>query len=257
MKFVGDLKILKKEFLTDDVFRMVLENHKNSNIQPGQFYNIEVNKTLSPMLKRPISVATFNDSEIEFLVKVVGEGTKLLSEFEVGDSINVMGPLGHGYEKKDDYKKALFLGAGIGVAPIKQMLAEFEGEKTTIVGFRDEPYDVSSFQSLSDQVFTVSENSEADYKGYVTDVLKEKLDTTYDVVYACGPDIVLHMTRDICAEKGVEVQLLMESKMACGIGACLVCTCKVKSESNPLDYEHVRTCKEGPMFYGDEVIFDA
>ncbi len=75
------------------------------------------------------------------------------------------------------------------------------------------------------------------------------------MVFACGPHPMLKTVNQVCHEQGTPVQLLMEERMACGIGACLVCTCKVKDSNK--DYKNVRTCKEGPVFYGEEVLFDA
>ena len=170
-----------------------------------------------------------------------------------------MGPLGNGFDT-GNHKKVLLVGGGIGVAPIKGLGEFLEKDSVnikTLLGFRDTPYMLEAFRAFSDEVVIVSENDKDYRQGYITLPLEELLanqNENFDMIYACGPLVMLKSVQKICAQFNVPVQLLMEEKMACGIGACLVCTCKTKE--GDFGFKHSRMCLDGPMFYGDEVIFD-
>ena len=257
MKFNGKVTILSKQWLQADVFQITVSRPEQmEEIRPGQFFNFITSKSGAPLLRRPISVSYFDQHIIEFTIKVIGAGTRLLSEFEVAQEIEIMGPLGNGFEILPA-KYILIVGGGIGVAPVKGLYQKWTDENTqidVILGYRETPYLEEAFKRPNQTITIVSEKDSQYRNGYVTEPFVEKInDVKYDMIYACGPEIMLKSLAKICADKNQPIQLLMEEKMACGIGACLVCTCKVKK--NDFEYKHVRTCKEGPMFYGSEVIF--
>lgn len=259
MKFNGSVKIIERKQLQQDVFQIKVERPSMiEEILPGQFFNIVASNTGYPLLRRPISVSGLSADVIEFTVKVLGTGTQALSEYEVGESIVIMGPLGNGFEQKSE-KRVLLVGGGIGIAPIKGLLEQLAPQAVSvdvILGFRDEPYLVEMFSVHASSLTLVSEHDASFRLGYVTQPFVEHIEAnTYDMIYACGPEAMLKTLAGICNSRELPIQLLMEEKMACGIGACLVCTCKVKQ--GDFGFKHVRMCKEGPMFYGSEVIFDA
>jgi dihydroorotate dehydrogenase electron transfer subunit len=259
MKFNGSVKIIERKQLQHDVFQIIVERpNMIEEILPGQFFNIVASNTGYPLLRRPISISSFSEDVIEFTVKVLGTGTQALSEYEVGDAIVLMGPLGNGFEQKGE-KRVLLVGGGIGIAPIKGLLEQLSPQAVSVdvvLGFRDEPYLVEMFSAHASSLTLVSEYDASFRLGYVTQPFIEYIEAnTYDMIYACGPEAMLKTLAGICNSHELPIQLLMEEKMACGIGACLVCTCKVKQ--GDFGFKHVRMCKEGPMFYGSEVIFDA
>ncbi len=259
MKFNGIVKIIDRKQLQQDVFQIkVVRPNVIEEILPGQFFNIVASNTGYPLLRRPISVSGYSTDVIEFTVKVLGTGTQALSEYEVGETIVLMGPLGNGFEQKGE-KRVLLVGGGIGIAPIKGLLEKFASQAVSVdvvLGFRDEPYLVEMFSAHASTLTLVSEYDASFRLGYVTQPFIEYIDANaYDMIYACGPEAMLKTLAGICNHRELPIQLLMEEKMACGIGACLVCTCKVKQ--GDFGFKHVRMCKEGPMFYGSEVIFDA
>lgn len=259
MKFNGNVAVLEKEWLADDVFKIIVQRHESmGQIIAGQFFNIKASPYGYPMLNRPISVSDFSETTIEFTIKVLGDGTKQLSAYEVGDVIEMMGPLGNGFSVTPA-KKILLVGGGIGIAPLKKLcyLPEFANTEIHVVlGFRDKPYFLEAFKEKAVHFEVVSEREAGYRNGFVTEPLKELLDShNYDMVFSCGPQKMLENVAKILVEKEVKGQVLMEEKMACGIGACLVCTCKIKDEEK--GFKHKRMCKDGPMFFADEVIFDA
>ena len=257
MKFSGTVKVLSVSFINEDTVQIVVNRpNEMSPIAPGQFFNMISNDSGYPMLRRPISVSAFTKDTIEFTIKIIGHGTKSLSKLKQGDSVDMMGPLGNGFDVKDE-KKVLVIGGGIGVAPVKCLLDILIDKNVvvdSVLGYKDHPFLQDKFVAYSRTTHIYSENNKQYQRGYATEGVIELLNTNnYDMIYACGPHVMLKSLAQMCREKGVEVQLLMEEKMACGIGACLVCTCKVKSDE--FNHKHVRVCSDGPMFYGSEVIF--
>lgn len=252
-KINGDYKILSNECLTEDVYKLVVEKPKAIKIKPGHFFMIKSINTY-PLLNRPISISGFTDETVEFSIKKVGIETNRMSELEAGEKIYLLGPLGNGFDIKESYKKVLLIGGGIGIEPLKGALKVLSNQKiqtTTLLGFRDECFDLEDFKKYNGEVITFSEKeSKGDYLGYPTDQLEKILsEEKYDAVFTCGPEILMSKVKDISEVYNVETQLLLEEKMACGIGACLGCTCETKNG-------YKKVCTDGPMFYGDEVTFN-
>jgi dihydroorotate dehydrogenase electron transfer subunit len=259
MNFVGELEVLKNEEVNEEVFSLTIECPEETRIKPGQFYNFSAGETAYPLLRRPISVALVEEGKITFYIQKKGVGTHALSRLKSGDMVNVIGPLGNGFDF-DGVKKPLVVGGGIGVAPMMdtvRALSDLGHEKVKVLlGYREEPYGIDIFKRYTEAVEIASEHAERYVRGYVTTLVEKALEEeAYDGVFVCGPHVMLKAVANICKEKNIKSYLLMEEKMACGIGACLVCTCKVQKEDEK-DFKNLRTCKEGPVFLGSEVVFD-
>ncbi len=253
-------KVLGIRHLTDEVFTLRLERPcEMGGILPSQFFNLKASAL--PYLRRPISISKIEDDALEFTIIAKGIGTRQFQKLKTGDVIDVLGPLGNQYSIDENHKRVLIVGGGIGVPP-QAVLAEAIKAKTNAhitvqLGFRDMPYMVDRFTALTDDVTIASENAAADYKGYVTDLTERALKSqTFDMVYVCGPSIVIEKVAALCKAADTPVQLLMEERMACGVGACMVCVCKVKEQSMPDGIWHKRVCTDGPVFYGSEVVFE-
>lgn len=262
MKKTYQCTILEKVKVADNVFKIIVERPREMGpIKSGQFFNLQPGETGYPLLRRPISASMVTETTIEFVIIEKGTGTKLIrDERLVGEKLDLLGPLGNGYELTENMKKVLVVGGGIGIAPqrlLAKELRDLEPEQMTVImGFRDTTYGLETYEELADDLLIATESGKVGHKGFITEPLKNALEKdTYDMVFACGPKAMLKSVNGVCQEAGVPVQLLMEERMACGIGACLVCTCKIKDDEK--SYKNVRTCKDGPVFYGEEVIFDA
>jgi len=259
MKKTYQLKVIKKEVLNEEIFKFELEKPEDMPaIYPGQFFGLAASTNGYPLLKRPISVSKVLDKSIEFTVKVVGEGTKLLLNKEINDEIEVIGPVGNGFFLDEISEKSLIVGGGIGISPVKELARYLKEEKDlrlpVVLGFRDKPFDMDDFSSISDEIEIATESGVEGHKGYVTYILEERLKKgSVDQVLVCGPHMMLKAVKELCERYNVITQLLMEERMACGIGACLVCTCAIKEEGG---VKNKRVCKDGPVFYGSEVVFD-
>jgi dihydroorotate dehydrogenase electron transfer subunit len=220
-------------------------------IKPGQFLHIKCSDAY--LLRRPISISSVEKDKIGIVVRKAGEGTVLLCDRKKGETLDVLGPLGNGFTI-DEGQRGIVIGGGIGTAPLLQLVKNLkERQVTVLLGYKETPYLVEEFKEYAKDVEVATEDGSAGYKGYVTDLLKRKLKKDgADIIYSCGPEIMLKKVQQIASEYKVKSQLSIEERMACGVGACLVCTCKVATDGG---VKHVRTCKDGPVFSGDEVMF--
>lgn len=234
-------KVLYNEKIVDNIYKMVCEDE--NEIIAGQFYMLKLNgQTLLP---RPISICEKEGNKITFVYAVVGTGTEEYAKLNEGDYINLTGPLGNGFNLNEDLGKVALVGGGIGTAPMVEVAKKLRQKDANatidvIAGFRDEIYLKEEFEKYASNVQITTNTGKYGHKGFVTDVLKPE---NYDTVLCCGPEVMMKAVVEKCKEKNVKVYVSMEKHMACGVGACLVCTCKTKDGMK-------RTCKDGPVFDG-------
>lgn len=235
-------EVYKNSKITDGVYELIIKGSFKG--KPGQFYMIRC-WDREPLLSRPISIHSLEEDKIVFLYQVIGEGTRDLSRLKVGEKIQLTGPLGNGFETKYIKGKVAIVAGGIGIAPMLQLAKSIKAEKVDLyAGFRNEPYCLDKFTESVSSKYVSTETGIIGVKGYITDIFKAE---SYDMVLCCGPEIMMNKVIDMCRENKVPVYVSMEKHMACGIGACLVCTCKTK-EGNK------RTCKDGPVFSGEDLM---
>lgn len=242
--------VIRNEEIATGIFDMWVENPTLSSIaKPGQFAHILVpGKTL----RRPISICDADKSCLRLVYQVKGEGTEILSTIKKGEYVDIIAPLGKGFEIKED-KRYCFIGGGIGVPPMLYA-SKMKEKPVVITGFRNKDLVIlqSDFRKDNCELYLTTDDGTAGEKAFVTDVLKRKLGDI-DEVCACGPTPMLKAIAEICNDAGVPCQISLEERMGCGIGACLVCACAVRKNDGTEDYVHV--CKDGPVFDSKEVIF--
>lgn len=234
-------KIISNEKIVDNIYKMVCE--EENSIIPGQFYMLKLKgQTLLP---RPISICEKEDNKITFLYAAIGKGTEEFSKLKENEYIELTGPLGNGFNLEENFGKVAIVAGGIGTAPMIEVSKKLREKKKdgiidVYMGFRDEVYLVEEFKKYVDKVQITTDTGKYGHKGFVTDILKPE---EYDTVLCCGPEIMMKKVIGMCREKNVKIYVSMEKHMACGVGACLVCTCKTKDGNK-------RTCKDGPIFDG-------
>ena len=252
MKFdAQDCKLAAKYQLTSTIYDFRLKNEELAAItKPGQFVHILVpGKTL----RRPISVCDAEGDTIRVVFEVRGEGTDILSRCEPGDTINIIAPLGNGFEIPQD-KRIVFIGGGIGVPPMLYSAKTAGSSCTVINGFRDKSAVILSedFRKIGCRLIETTDNGSYGIHGFVTGPLGEIIDET-DLICACGPTPMLKNIASLAEKHGKECFVSLEQRMACGVGACLGCAVAIKNEKGELTYKHV--CKNGPVFRAEEVIW--
>lgn len=237
--------------LDKDVFSMWIEDEITATTaKPGQFLSLFC-KNGNYLLPRPISICEIDseNKKVRIVYRVVGSGTKEFMGLKAGDSIEIMGPLGNGFTKEG--KKSILIGGGIGIPPMLELAKSLTGEVQIVLGFRDSTFLDKEFIPYG-SVYIATEDGSIGTKGNVIDVIKEnKLDG--DIIYACGPTPMLRGVKAYAMEKNIKAQLSLEEKMACGVGACLACVCKSKEIDSHTHVHNKRICKDGPVFYAQDI----
>ena len=256
MSVVEQVEIVTKEQLKEDIFKFAIKSEKMAKeALPGQFLEIRVNDDIEPFLRRPISIYKIekDKNELEFIFQVKGKGTEILSKKQVGDKIDVMGPLGKGSFKFENYKNIMIIGGGIGVFPLYELAKEAKqnANVTTYLGFRSKDFVVleDEFSNVSNKLVITTDDGSYKEHGFAIDFLKQDAkNEEVDCIFACGPLPMIKAVRDFAIENNIECQISLEERMACGIGICLGCAVKDKNSEG---YKQV--CKDGPVFSVTEV----
>ncbi|MBU5434080.1 dihydroorotate dehydrogenase electron transfer subunit [Pseudoflavonifractor sp. MSJ-37] len=216
----------------------------------GQFVHIKCGH--SRLLRRPISICDVDGTRLKIVFEVRGEGTEWLSHRRPGATLDVLGPLGHGFDASS--AKILVVGGGIGVPPMLYTAKKAAGEVHAVLGFRsaDRAMLLDTFTAVCKSVSVASDDGSLGYHGFVDAVAREKLaEGGFTSVLCCGPKPMLRSVARVAEAAGVPCQVSMEERMGCGVGACLVCTCDMK------DGTRKHACKDGPVFDSKEVDWDA
>lgn len=231
-------EILQNEQVSDDFYLMKVK--KENQAAMGQFYMLRAWNEY-PVLSRPISVFDADPETVSFLYKVVGKGTEIFTKLKAGDEITLDGPHGNGFPEVKG--KIALVGGGVGIAPLyltAKTLKKLDPDTKVDIylGFSGQPILTDRYEAVADQV-------KVNVGGFVTDDIDPR---EYDFILTCGPEIMMKVLyrkcRDLKAKAPVYVS--MENRMACGIGACLVCTCKTSKGNR-------RACKDGPVMLENEV----
>ena len=243
--------IIRQEMIGTDIFSMIIEA-KDIAVQakPGQFVDL-YSADGSKLLPRPISLCEIDREAgtLRLVYRIAGKGTAEFSKLTAGHTIDVLGPLGNGFNLEEG--KAILIGGGIGIPPMLQLAKELNCEKSIVLGYRDEEFLSEEFAPYG-QVYKSSDNGAIGVKGTVMDAIREYgIEGTH--IYACGPTPMLRAIQTYALENGIRAQLSLEERMACGVGACLACVCKSKEVDHHSNVHNKRVCKDGPVFYAEEV----
>ena len=245
------IKILQNSRIEEGVYDMLLQAEDMVAVaKPGQFISLYCNDG-GRLLPRPISICEIDRERqsIRLVYRVLGKGTKEFAELKSGDVIDGIGPLGNGFTLEG--KKALIIGGGIGIPPLLELAKQLKCEKSIVLGYRDVRFLDKDFESYGN-VYISTEDGSAGTKGNVIDAIKAN-DIRADIIYACGPTPMLKGIKEYAEANKIKAQLSLEERMACGIGACLACVCQSTDVDGHSYVNNKRVCKEGPVFYADEI----
>ena len=250
MKYdIRKLRLISNERIAEGIFDMRLEYGDGElPVACGQFAHVYVP---GKSLRRPISLCDARGGGLRLAYQIKGEGTNIMSQMKAGETADVLVPLGNGFRLGSGKRYAL-IGGGIGVPPMLYTAAKCD-DPLVITGFRSKSLVIlqDDFVSAGAELMLCTDDGTAGKKGFVTDLLRENIDRV-DEVCACGPTPMLRAIADVCREFGKPCQISLEERMACGIGACLVCAVRVRKNGEEI-MQHV--CKNGPVFNAEEVVF--
>ena len=250
---------------------------------PGQFVMIRVADSLDPLLRRPFGihrkcqergtgVCQENPSCIEILYRIVGKGTFLLSRKKKGEPIDILGPLGNGFYIAHNLQTAIIVAGGIGVAPLFSLAQALKENVRTSKPVRNlfvflggkTSSDIllrGDLKRMGAKIKVSTEDGSLGEKGMVTELLEDFLaksassDKVHITLFGCGPLPMLYALSKIASAQGISCQLSLESRMACGVGACLGCSIPILPDQGKSPPYH-RVCTEGPVFDSGDIRWD-
>lgn len=249
-------KIIAQKEIAKDIYQLTVEaNFVHEINTPGQFVHIRIDKTLDPLLRRPISISSFDklNSQFTMIYRKDGKGTALLAEKGPGMLLDILGPLGNGFPLNEvsTGETALLVGGGIGVPPLYELSNQLiaKGVKVIhVLGFQTQSavfYEREFLENGETYITTVDGSYGS--KGFVTDIIKN---LNFDCLYTCGPTPMLKAIENEYSHK--KVFLSLEERMGCGVGACFACVCKSGNDPHAVSYKKV--CSDGPVFRAGEVV---
>jgi dihydroorotate dehydrogenase electron transfer subunit len=253
-KEVKDFIVIENRALNDTNFFIKLKTESGlPELKPGQFVNIDIPGTSEIFLRRPFSIFEVNYSEntIAIIVKILGRGSKKLTEIRVGAICNIVFPLGNGFTIPKSDERVLLIGGGSGVAPML-FLAKVSGSEPENVNLllgarsKNDHVNVEHYSEYGILHYTTEDGSKGE-KGFVTQhsVFKNNL-SSFDRIYACGPDAMMKAVAKEAKAAGVFCEVSLENLMACGIGVCLCCI-------EPTTHGNKCVCSDGPVFNINEL----
>ena len=258
-------KIISNQEISPGYYRMrILAPGFSETAHSGQFVMFRVQRSLPPLLRRPFGIFRTGSLPadcdglppkefVEIVYKVVGRGTTIMAELHEGDKVELLGPLGNGFDAPSCDGERILVGGGIGLVPLYMLAGELI-EKGCNVRLlmggrtRDDIFAVTEFERLGVETYVSTDDGSLGEEGVVTKVLVRKLQKFPKAeVFACGPMPMLCAVRDICVANKTPLQVSLEESMACGVGACLGCVVKGAghTEERP---SYLCTCKVGPVF---------
>ena len=252
-KIVEIATVIDNIRITDDVKKLVLSSPKiATQARPGQFIHLKIGGSYDPLLRRPLSIAEANSDKgtLGIYYRVVGRGTELMAQLKSGDMVDNVGPLGQGFDL--NCKRPLLIGGGMGIAPLVFLTQELCPRPIEVVlagRTNQEMFWQDCFARSCQDVHITTDDGSLGFKGNALAVLPNLLDKKFDMIYVCGPKPMMSGVAKLASRAGIPCQVSLEEHMACGIGACLSCTCAAG------DGTRKKICTDGPVFWAEEVVW--
>jgi dihydroorotate dehydrogenase electron transfer subunit len=232
-------KILSNKKLQGNLYSMKIAAEA-ADAKPGQFYML---MPKSELLGRPLSICELGNGWIEFCYAVVGRGTLEFSQMQENEDISIIGPLGNGFDVDyiNTHKRVAVVSGSIGIAPFAELVKKLTCEFMCFCGFHEGSFLTERLSNVS----IATENGVEGHKGFVTELFDPR---DFDLVLACGSENFSKAVARMCEETDTKLLISMDRYMACGVGACLCCTCKTVNGNK-------RCCADGPVFSGRDLVW--
>jgi len=253
------IKIIINNKISAKYFKLALGPAKIARqAQAGQFVEIKVSDSDDPFLRRPLGIHRVKGDTFEVLCEIVGRGSEILSHKKPGEYLDIIGPLGSGFNPAPgtQHQIPVLVAGGMGVAPLVFLAEEIRPQVKTLVLLgartRNQLLCEKEFKKMGCDVKIATDDGSLGFKGKVTDLLKKFVPGAIRhspfAIYACGPHPMLKAIAAISKEYKIPAQVSLEEHMACGIGACLGCVVNTRKGMK-------RVCKEGPVFGAEDIIW--
>ena len=225
---------------------------------PGQFVHIKCGE--SALLRRPISICNTTKSSIRLVIEVVGLGTEWLYERSVGETLDLIGPLGgKGFPDLDPKGSPILLvGGGCGVAPLLFAAARSKGEVDAVMGFStaEKVIMVQDFEQYCSKVTICTDDGSAGVHSNVAALAYEMLSKNrYAAVFSCGNMEMLKSLSGALFGLRIPCYVSLSERMGCGLGACKVCATKTKKPDDGDAHNYSHVCSYGPVYDASEVVW--
>lgn len=250
------VKVAETSAISPQYRRIVIQSPEMAQAsQPGQFMMLKAWEGTVPFLMRPISI---NDADpaagtVSFLYKVVGEGTALMAKLQKGDSLQALGPFGHGFPLAAGAKRIAVIGRGIGIAPLRLLARRAVEQGTEVYAYLSAKEEEQLFDRRELEDLGVILRTTCDARVNVTAFFGEDLEKlAFDAAYSCGSKRLMGEMHQLHLRHGFESYVSLEEHMACGIGACKGCVCRTRGEDGGERYETV--CQCGPVFPTERIV---
>lgn len=251
--------VVSNERLSEQYFRLTLRAPEiSAQAQPGQFVMAACGSTLDPLLRRPFSIHRCpGDGTVHLLLKIVGKGSRLLSNLRTGECVDLLGPLGQGFTYQPELCSCL-VGGGVGIAPLLFLVERANHRFPEHAPFHvflggqsgeDVGQLAAEFAALGCRVNIATDDGSLGHHGLITAPLANELGALQKA-YVCGPMPMMAATAALCKTAEIPCEVSLESHMACGLGACLGCTVHGADGH----YRHV--CKHGPVLPAEEIAWN-
>jgi dihydroorotate dehydrogenase electron transfer subunit len=255
-------RVLKIEEIFSGCFFLQLKERRIAGDSlPGQFLHVRIADNTVPFLRRPFSIAGASPRKgtVEIIFRVAGEGTRILSRLQKDDILDCLGPLGTPFSPGKGFPVSILLAGGVGIAPLLFLAGTLAGIRGKILVYYGAPrsgelFPLDQFLPPNAEVFLATEDGSAGFQGLVTDLFESSLTDGLEraEIFACGPEPMLKTLAGKNRSWGYPMQLSLEERMACGIGACQGCAVQARREGKT---GYLRVCRDGPVFNFQEVIW--
>lgn len=262
MKYTqGKYLVLKKTAIAEQIYDFVILCPDIAKISKvGQFVHVLPD---GYSLRRPISICEIDKEKgtLRIVFQVRGDGTEKLAEINEGQTMDIVAPLGQGFDLKTkelinkEINRVIIVGGGIGTPPLLPLAKKFGSKAVVIIGFRNAKTAIleEDYIKTGAKFILCTDDGSSGFHGFVTSPLKEEIEIQKpDAIFACGPTPMLKSIALIAEENDIHCQVSLEERMGCGVGACLVCACKSNINGKE-KFTHV--CQYGPVYNAKEVVW--
>ena len=262
MKKLETARVAGQERIAEDIYSLTLDVSFAEEVRAGQFVSL-YSSDASRLLPRPISICDFDaeKGQIRLVYRIAGKGTLEFSHLRGGDAVKVMGPLGNGFPLEEAAgKHVLLVGGGIGIPPMvgtgRALAALDAGSRPSRIshaaGYRTDDLFLTEELLASGRLCISTDDGSRGTHGTVLDAIRENA-ISPDLIFACGPAVMLRALKARAAEQGIPLWVSMEERMACGVGVCLGCVCNTAETDPHSMVKRARICADGPVFRAEEV----